>query len=472
MMIVPIFVIATAPILVEFIGLTSGAVVSILSSFAGARSNLMDLCAMGQEWKLATDLVDDLSILLSSSNSAHGPKERALHTERKAELVMKSSPEALGLCSGLSVHNVDYFTAEKDLRDALSTCSWNGLEGVSGYIPLGCLYGFVQQASDTRQQWRTAKMDVVMRLFASQHTPRAGAVLVPPHVNVMLVPRDPGLVNDATVLENILFAMPKGAMREEDEKALMKVIVKLCMQLQMTPGLFSTARLLNLSMMQVLSFGTAHDRTMLALLRVLLPMPDVLLIQDSGALAFSAASFQSNHIARGVQRCKPLSIYKLPVCLTPPHVVSAGKLDDARASALARILERFVEGHDLAGLVADEPPPLKHRALRTVIWSAPPQTIRACGITRLVGLNESNELSVAGVDDGSPTKMAFVKEAIDDSASKNHNGAPEYATSETMAPDGTRAVQTSGSGERLRRVVRRAPVLTTQRRRVAPTGTA
>ena len=155
MMIVPIFVIATAPILVEFIGLTSGAVVSILSSFAGARSNLMDLCAMRQEWKLATDLVDDLSILLSSSNSAHGPKERALHTERKAELVMKSSPEALGLCSGLSVHNVDYFTAEKDLRDALSTCSWNGLEGVSGYIPLGCLYGFVQQASDTRQQWRT-----------------------------------------------------------------------------------------------------------------------------------------------------------------------------------------------------------------------------------------------------------------------------------------------------------------------------
>ena len=61
MMAVPILIYATAAALVEFCKFTRGEIVAILSSFASARTNVIALCAMRSEAKVAVDLVGDLA---------------------------------------------------------------------------------------------------------------------------------------------------------------------------------------------------------------------------------------------------------------------------------------------------------------------------------------------------------------------------------------------------------------------------
>lgn len=88
---------------------------------------------------------------------------------------------------------------------------------------------------------------------------------------------------------------------------------------------------------QVLTLAGAQDRALLILLRALLPLPEILLIQE------------------------------------------LGPLDEERTVAVHEVLERLVEGHDLAGLVAEPLPPPPDRPRRTVVWSAPWTTLESCG---------------------------------------------------------------------------------------------
>ena len=80
---------------------------------------------------------------------------------------------------------------------------------------------------------------------------------------------------------------------------------------------------------------------------------------------------------------------------------SIGNLDEAHAHALHSVLKRHASGHDLAGILAEDEPPSKSAAhRRTIVWSALPEILSACGIEQHVHLSEDCELSVSGREAG------------------------------------------------------------------------
>ena len=248
MMVLPIFVYGGASVFVEFGLLSAGSVVSILASFDGARSNLIQLCSMKEEWRVAVDLVGDLSALLCTSKE--GAHDRVRHTQRAVDLIKEQTPDKLGLQTSLSVHAVDWVSPDESLRDTLGTAP--GLQNINGNIPLGGLYGFTQQSGTLEQRWRSSRIDHLFGLFDGLRTPKAGVVLVPPHVaEITTIARDPGLIERGTVLENVVWGMPLPTAEYEKDERFLKLVCALALKLGMHAGLFSSPKKLKLPMMQV-----------------------------------------------------------------------------------------------------------------------------------------------------------------------------------------------------------------------------
>jgi len=172
---------------------------------------------------------------------------------------------------------------------------------------------------------------------------------------VRVVPRDPGLVELGTVLFNLTFGLDNAREWEENEDNL-TLLAALCAALQLPPNLFGQ-HAFHTPMMQMLGFASSQERSVIAIVRALLPLPDVLLMQD--------------------------------VCY----------FDSQRSAAVHRVLTRFAAGHDLKGIadVAGHERAKPKFAPRTVVWSAPLETLDACGVTRRVEINDQHELHIQDV---------------------------------------------------------------------------
>ena len=327
---------AGAAWLVEFGVFTQGELIAICGSITGACGNIVALCSMRDQFKVAVDLVDDLSQLLSSAKGIG--TRRVAHSQRVMHLLGSGGPGTQHLCDQMSLHMVDYTTHEIDALLGSGT----GLQDTEGTIPLGDLYGFAEMWDTPDQQRVSARMSILMDLLAGLRTPIDGEVLMPPHVDVRVVPRDPGVIENDTVFNNLIFGLPLGTNWGEDE-VFVQQVTAICRKLHMHPSLFGK-HMQVLPMMQVSMFAAAQERFLVSLLRALLPLPDVLLINDLGLLTH------------------------------------------AQAQAVHTILRRFVDGHDLEGIAAGEEPPQPDCPPRTVVWVAPPATLAACGVSRLVNL--------------------------------------------------------------------------------------
>ena len=207
------------------------------------------------------------------------------------------------------------------------------------------------------------RMQTLMALISGLNIPTKGVVLVPPHVRVMVVLRDTGIIERGSVLDNLIFACGaevQGRYRAECEDEvdgrLIEDLSRLCLKLGMSESLFGAQALMAATpMQQALCFASSQDRELISFVRALLPLPDVLLIED------------------------------------------LGNLDEAHAHALHSVLERHASGHDLAGILAeDEPPPKSAAHRRTIVWSALPEILSACGIEQHIHLSEDCGLSVSG----------------------------------------------------------------------------
>jgi hypothetical protein len=214
MMAVPIALYASASLLVEFNQFNTGEIIAILNSFLGARSNLLALVSMKEEWKVAVDLVADLSNCLCYATKEAMPRVAA--AQRVMDLLAKQAPHAPpGLHRNLSLHDVSFSSDAAEKLLAGNTC----LRNVSGFIPLGGLYGFSQDLPDTHhrsearspqaprndvapaRQLRIARMDMIMDLLGKMRVPNRGVVLVPPHVRVQVLPRENGIIECECVMD-------------------------------------------------------------------------------------------------------------------------------------------------------------------------------------------------------------------------------------------------------------------------------
>ena len=364
MMVIPIALYATSAVMVEFSLITRGMLVGVISTIGSARNNLIALIELQDQMKLAVDLVHDLAAALNASSDR--VMLRAVHSERQARLVSSVGPSKLELLTHLSLHGVDLWSPATSSCDDELVSLRSGLMDANGSIPLGCLYGFVQAGAEAtpniQQSHNTLRMELLMLLFGQHVTPTAGVVLVPPHVRVRVVTRQPAICERDSILQNLTFALP-GSMKTEiaDDDALVEQISALCIKLGMRSHLFGMNRIRS-PLMQAESMASMHEMKLVALVRMILyactdtrRRMHVLLIQDLGTLT------------------------------------------DAHARAVHSVLVRFAAGHDLAAMIADkEPTPgVGGRMPRTVVWAAPLRTLTVCGITQEARLSDTNELSVA-----------------------------------------------------------------------------
>lgn len=337
---VPIALFASAAILVEFGQFTSGEVIAIISSFGTAKANLVSLCAIREDLKVAVDLVHELADLLNSGDEAMGAK--VSHTQRSLALIRDRGPDALKLSSCISLHGLTYSC---DVELALLGSS-SRIEEMNGSLPIGdgVIYGFEQLTETPQEQQSTVYMMIVMDLCGRLRVPNDGVALVPPHITVCVVPRDPGIIEQKSVWENLTFGLPPGEHHQGNSRYA-KMVAALCVKMKMNTVIFGSVETLSRPMMQAAAWSDSQERNLLALVRTLLPMPDVLLIQD------------------------------------------LGHLDSQHATAVHNVLRRFAQGHDLAGLIAGEPPPSPAGVARTVVWSAAPSILSRCRIESLVEIS-------------------------------------------------------------------------------------
>ena len=360
MMVVPIMIYGFGAMLVEINFAYPATLIAILSSFGLARGNLMALCSMKEEYKLSMDLVSDLAGLLNSANDRI--LRKAAHTERVMKLLKETGPGSLNVAHTMSLHLVDYASPDTDTMIGAS-----GLQDCSGSIPLGYIFGFEQKSGSAEEMRQNVKMEMLMAIFAGLRTPSDGVMLMPPHVDVRVVCRDPGLITDSTVYENLTFGLTLEMQEElKEDQVFIDKLAALCLKFEMNPNLFGK-RAIHLPMMQVLTFATSQERGMVALIRSLLPLVmqyghDVLLIQD------------------------------------------VSMLDEVHAKAVHLVLTRFVVGHDLDGIIADVPTTeTAHLTPRTVVWSMPEAAIKACGVRHMCHLSEDNQLTVT--ENGRPMSV-------------------------------------------------------------------
>lgn len=338
-----------AALLVEFKILSTGEFIGIAGSITGACGNIIALVSMRDQIRVARDLVDDLSRLLSSSMDRAA--RRVESCKRASNLIRHGL--APNLATEMSLHKVDYTTAAIDHMLGSGT----GLNDAVGSIPIGGLYGYAERRDTEEQQRSSARMSITFDLLAGLRTPTDGAVLLPPHVDVRIVPRDPGIIERGSVFQNLAYGLSLDVDWSADEEFFENVIA-LCRRLQMDPSLFGK-RTPTIPMMQASMFSNPSERSLVALVRAMLPLPDVLLIND------------------------------------------LGRLGDEQALLVHDVLERFVEGHDLAGLIADERPPPPERPPRTVIWVAAPDILVHCGVSRMIDIS-SDYTSVISLYEGPP----------------------------------------------------------------------
>ena len=88
----------------------------LLSAFSRASSSLTALTSMKEDWKVAIDLVAQLSALLCSSSAVI--MRKVAHTRRVLELVLEDAPTQRALCASLSLHDVNYTSADIELLGA------------------------------------------------------------------------------------------------------------------------------------------------------------------------------------------------------------------------------------------------------------------------------------------------------------------------------------------------------------------
>jgi len=418
--VVPIGLYASASVLVDFQIFLTGEVVAILSSFSSAKSNVIALCSMRRELKVAMDVVEDLHQLLCEMSDEVA--ERVDDTCRLVKLLEDRKDHLFGevqldkaygdvkdLCldKAMSLHGVGYDTrldvsprtsrldvlAQQERMEAMRQVK---VQNARGFIPLGEMYGFEQIENNIADKWRNARFEAVLSILAGVTSATSGVALVPPQVKARLVPRDPALVSGATLFENLTFAIDctgnsdnvytaagagasvagtnADASEEDDDGGedgnwdlsnpkerlkLERLLLALCEKLRFHEGIFQR-RTLHMPMMQALTLMDSSDRGVLPILRQLLTLPDVLLIQDTN------------------------------------------KLDKERSVALARLLHNFAAGHDLEGLAFGATKPKCGK--RTVVWAADPANLKHCnnevfnGSLRLVDFSEDNEITIVRYD--------------------------------------------------------------------------
>lgn len=199
-----------------------------------------------------------------------------------------------------------------------------------------------------------------------------------------VVPRDPGIIESSTVLENLVFGLDPTVKWAED-KAFLQQLASLCARMKMNKHLFSSGAF-KAPMMQALGSCQSHERGLVSLVRALLAMPDVLLIQDVG-----------------VHR-------------------------DAIAASVHAVLLRFAQGHNLAGILAEVPPSPPAHPPRTVVWSAPPATLSKVGITELVDLSDHCELRLNGSAENAYELLGLPKVKLVVGTAVSHSNVPLTTT--------------------------------------------
>jgi len=246
-----------------------GQLQALFNTVAQNRSTLSMLSSCREKMKIATDLVNELADLLNDSTDVF--MEQAANSRRQQTVVRR-------MCKELDMDPVFIGIFRVHYASSMQHDVYNrSLElTIDGLLPIGSVIGLASRDSsrtDPQSQQLALQHSVIIDLLAGTRTPKDGAVVVPAHLTVGVVPQELMFLGGATLFENLT----AGCGDHFPER----IVWRVCHAVGLPPHMFNTT--VGKQPMEYIPL-TPDFKQLVAIVRALLSQPDVLLVHHCGTI--------------------------------------------------------------------------------------------------------------------------------------------------------------------------------------------